>query len=575
MICCAGLVLPAGDVAPLPIPEVQVSSLASAVLDELRYDFPHTERASLFAGRNVMLIVPHEDDEICLFGGLFEEYVNAGSTLRVVFVTNGDAEGGDSGSVRIREAINAMAVAGIPEENVIFLGYGDQWRPKSSHIYHAGGDEPMTSYGGFTETYGTEEHPPYREGLPYTRNNLRNDLRSLLLQYRPDTIFCIDFDGHRDHRAVSLFFEEIMGELLKTDADYLPTVFKGFGYSTGWYAEMDFYAENIRSTRNPTAASYMEETNYYNWADRVRFPLAAEAMGRLKASTSVYQMLYAHASQEATTRSGGILSGDRVFWLRDTASLLYRAALSASSGNAAVLNDFKIIDTADLTVADVTFSGHVWTPDADDAEKTVSVTLPAPASLSELRLYDNPSLTANVLDAEIVFSDGSRLSTGPLEKNGAATSIRFEEKAGITGFTLRLGATEGEGAGLAELEAYTQAPGHGMHYIKLKNASDDFVYDYWIDPSGSERFSLYSLGMETPEDLAEAYTLTVEGDSPCSAAFEGGEIAVLCPAGRSLTLTIRSKADPSVADTVRISNPSSARRMLVKLMQHYEHAAGI
>ena len=39
-----------------------------------------------------MILVPHEDDEINLAGGVIEEYLKHGSEVYVVFSTNGDGD---------------------------------------------------------------------------------------------------------------------------------------------------------------------------------------------------------------------------------------------------------------------------------------------------------------------------------------------------------------------------------------------------------------------------------------------------------------------------------------------------
>ena len=49
----------------------------------------------VFCQHKVMLIVPHEDDDINVGGGILEQYVEHGSEVYPVFVTNGDY--GDSG----------------------------------------------------------------------------------------------------------------------------------------------------------------------------------------------------------------------------------------------------------------------------------------------------------------------------------------------------------------------------------------------------------------------------------------------------------------------------------------------
>jgi hypothetical protein len=137
-------------------------------------------KAGLYSGRDVMVIVPHQDDEANILGGVLEEFRDYGSTVRVVFSTNGDSEG--IPFVRMQEAIRYCAYTGIPEENVIFLGYGDRWdNDLGYHLYNAPSSEAVTlSKYGTTQTYGMEGHPAYREGNAYTAANFLDDLQSVI-----------------------------------------------------------------------------------------------------------------------------------------------------------------------------------------------------------------------------------------------------------------------------------------------------------------------------------------------------------------------------------------------------------
>ena len=47
-----------------------------------------TGKGGLYRGRRVMVLVPHEDDEINLMGGVLEQYVKYGSTVYIVYLTN-------------------------------------------------------------------------------------------------------------------------------------------------------------------------------------------------------------------------------------------------------------------------------------------------------------------------------------------------------------------------------------------------------------------------------------------------------------------------------------------------------
>ncbi|MBQ1403230.1 MAG: PIG-L family deacetylase, partial [Oscillospiraceae bacterium] len=204
-------------------------------------------KADIFAGKKVMVIVPHEDDELNLFGGLFEEYLKYGSNVKVVFVTNGDLY--LPRETRIREAINALSEVGVTEDNIVFLGYGDGYLYK--HLYNAYDGERLISEAGFMETHGADFHPAFIEEHPFTRENYIEDIKACILQEKPDVIFCNDYDSHTDHQAVSLAFEEAMGSILRENFGYQPVVYKGYAYSTAFYAPEDFYSDpNLLSTKN-------------------------------------------------------------------------------------------------------------------------------------------------------------------------------------------------------------------------------------------------------------------------------------------------------------------------------------
>ena len=76
---------------------------------------------------NIMIIVPHEDDEVLMAAGIIEQAVRDEKKITVVMATNGDYEGTDplTGSVRLPETIAGLKVLGVPEENIIFMGYAD------------------------------------------------------------------------------------------------------------------------------------------------------------------------------------------------------------------------------------------------------------------------------------------------------------------------------------------------------------------------------------------------------------------------------------------------------------------
>ena len=531
--------------------------IAALVLGILWYIFTSTTvyenvddgKSVVFANRRVMVIVPHQDDEINLLGGVFEQYLRRGSQVYVVYVTNGDMS--VDVQRRYAETIAGMARCGIPESNLIFLGYGDSIRAEDGQsMYFCPGDMVLESPAGFTATYGTDSHPPFREGREYTLDNMYEDIRDVILRYRPDVIFCSEYDEHGDHRMVSLLFDRAMGEILQSHENYDPYVFKGFAYSTAYEAVQDFYAVNLLSTVKPSSQSYMPESNIYNWNERLRLPVAADTLSRSIYSSSIYQALACYASQYTTDMADGIINGDKVFWFRESTSECYTADVSASSGNAALTTDFMLVDRL-YPYSPITPGDNTWVPLEADEEKTLTIIFPEARPIGRIKLYDNPSLEDNVLNVRVLFDDGTEIQSGPLPINGAAAQLEFEPKW-VKSLELSLTETEGSAAGLTEVEAYSKPFDSGFALVKIIDSKGNFVYDYYMDESGQEDFQIYSWGCS--RDVSR-YRVFCIGDEGCSAKVVDGKLRVTCPEGKSCTVTV-SNTDGSISDTVLIRNRS-------------------
>lgn len=528
------------------------------------YESPSVER-DIFKDKNVMVFVPHQDDELNILSGVIEEYVSAGSKVRIVYMTYGDYWGLQE--TRVSEALNVASFYGIDSSDVIFFGYGDQW--EGTHIYNMAGDEVATSHNGKNATYDVNGVTPYRHES-YTRNNLLNDFESVITEYMPDTLFCIDYDTHNDHIANSLLFEEAMGNVLKANEGYNPTVYKAFGYSTAWYAVEDFYdCDNVLSTVSTSSQSFLTENNCYNWADRVRFPVATSSLGFLMSGTTTYRGYALHASQDTSWNMIRVINSDKVFFQRDTSSLVYKAdiTVSSSSEDAYKLNDFKIVDTLDVNMEyNNDFCAGVWCPDEWDNDKEVTVKFSSPQDISCIRLYDSPSVYDNVLSAEITLSDGTEISCEDINKNGAATDITFNKKHGISGFTVRITSAEGTAYGFSEVEAYSTLPDYSADaYVKIQDTEGTFAYEYTM-PSAEQTFSLYAYECSS---LVSDYTVSVEGD--ISATVEDGVIKVTCATDKEGILTVTNKKN-GVSDSVKITNPNAFVRLgrnILRQMERY------
>jgi len=128
--------------------------------------------------QRAMVIAAHPDDIEFVVAGTVAKWVQAGTQIRYVLATSGDAGSHEPGMTReslarIREAEQRAAARAVGVDDVVFLGYRD------------GEVEPTLA--------------------------LRRDLVREIRRFRPDTVICYDptrllvgdrYINHPDHRAV-------------------------------------------------------------------------------------------------------------------------------------------------------------------------------------------------------------------------------------------------------------------------------------------------------------------------------------------------------------------------------------
>lgn len=506
---------------------------------------------SQFKNKKVMVIVPHEDDDLLISGQVLPPMYKNGADVRVVFATNGDKR--VSAYTRQSEACNALEKLGIPREKVIFLGY-----PDGTQLYV--GKKAFSFSSGWDHTYAGKGFKDYhfdRFGThaKYTAENMVDDIESVVLEYRPDYILAIDFDTHTDHRGVSISFEKAMERILKKESGYTPKVFKCFGYSLAWKSKPDFYALNIKSTvmqdrEKNNDPSYETDVPQYRWNNRIRLPIDKKSLSHSILRCSEYKALSEHLSQYAYCYSERIINGDSVYWNRRTDSLTYNADISVSSGDASLLNDFRLIGVGNRTAGpNVKLENCVSRFNKNDAQKTVTVKFDSPKTVSCVSLYDNFGLNSNILGGVITFSDGSKVEVPALNADGSETRVVFEPKHNITSFTFKV--TEYEGvAGLDEIEAFENADyDMGFSLIKLKNAdTDDYIYNYLITPDEKS----LNLGVYLSNPNAGYTIKIIEGDS---VKLEGNTL-VFDDDFEKCTVRAELNGDPSTYDQITVKRLS-------------------
>ena len=118
---------------------------------------------------------------------------------------------------------------------------------------------------------------------------------------------------------------------------------------------------------------------------------------------------------------------------------------------------------------------------------------------------------------------------------------------------------------LLKVEAFTQPESQKAEFIKAQNKNGDFCYDYIVNKSGREVFTVYSFPEQ--QDLE----ITAESsDEGVRCAVENGDINVYCPEGEQAVITVRSKENPDVLDRFRVSNPDERERYILSFKQSNE-----
>ena len=173
---------------------------------------------------SLMVIVPHQDDEILMCAGILWEAAKRKIPAVVVMVTNGDYGSSDLsiGRSRLKETLAGLAMLGIDAGNVEFLGYADTGMPKEESFLNGLYEE--TDAGRLhrshcsEETYGLEEKDEYHKKrwgahAPYDRAHLAADLYGVIEEHRPAMIFTTsEVDTHGDHSALCLFVRDSLAD---------------------------------------------------------------------------------------------------------------------------------------------------------------------------------------------------------------------------------------------------------------------------------------------------------------------------------------------------------------------------
>lgn len=410
--------------------------------------------------RSMLLIVPHQDDEILVGGAALYEFAHTKDWNTYVLFTTEGAALHEKPEMRMREAISALKVLGIPPNNIIFLGYGNEWQG-DHNIYNETSNKILTSLKGKQNTFALKDYPEYcfqRNGIhhAYTRNNYKDDLKQVIWEIKPEIIIAVDMDDHQEHMSTSLFLDECMEEILKTKRTYCPLLLKKFAYDGLWKGRDDYFTLPRVETLNGENRGNSTRNPSFQWSERIRFALPKACNTLCLYNNVLYRAIKKHVSQTGWLCSVRIINSDIVYWYRRTDNLILHSDIEVSSGNSKFINDFKIIDTQDVRNKNTVWENCSWFPSKSDAEKTIIVSWKEKVIIKQMVIYESPENgVGRIEDIYIKFDDGYEFHTGELKHNAVRNDFILNKQHYINKIELKIIKSSGK-IGISEIEAFSE-----------------------------------------------------------------------------------------------------------------------
>ena len=275
----------------------------------------------------IMVIVPHQDDELLLTAGVLYSAAHAGLNPHVVMVTNGDYGCHDHsvGYARLRETLTGVEMLGVPNEQVTFLGYADTGMPRAESFLAGLYDETdenkvHPSHCG-TETYGLPEKPDFHAqhfGMPapYTKAGFVQDLKAVLDEIEPDSIITTALcDTHGDHSGLYQFIcDELRSR--REAGKKVPTLYTGIVHSPAGDENWPL-RDGVRPLTCPEG---LESASTLRWENRIVLPVPQEMLNEDLAQNLKHRAISCHKTAlkpDAVDFLYSFVKADEVFWKVD------------------------------------------------------------------------------------------------------------------------------------------------------------------------------------------------------------------------------------------------------------------
>ena len=153
---------------------VRPMARATDVLEQIA-TLPWADLPAITAGRRILVLAPHPDDESLGCGGLIIQAVQAGLDVHVAILTDGSRSHPNSKthpaarlkSVREAEAAAAVAILGVARDHLWFMEYPDGSAPQRGRGLRAAGARlaERVSAHGIETVFSTWAHDPHHDHL--------------------------------------------------------------------------------------------------------------------------------------------------------------------------------------------------------------------------------------------------------------------------------------------------------------------------------------------------------------------------------------------------------------------------
>jgi LmbE family N-acetylglucosaminyl deacetylase len=418
----------------------------------------------MFAGTadaQIVVFAPHPDDEALFAGGIVYQAVQSGQPVKVVMATNGDCKDPSLAHQRQNETIAAMGVLGLAPSDVIFLGYPDCGLRQIYYNYTAVTSE-YTSVAGRSRTYGFEglgstDYHTYIYGSPakYNKPDMLQDIRTVLLNYRPQDIYVTSgYDEHSDHHTLNFFVVDAVTALTRENPSFQATVHEAIVHEP---CEMICDPSYHWPMPDFTPTQAFEEPPFLFmtprlWSDVESVPVPP-ALQSTNPATNPKNVAIDRYVTQANTWLHSFVKFDEIFWKSE---LWANLALTAAPTTSSVI--FNGMATTDR-INDGSVSGSSQKPDGEWISNSqlagawAQLTWPTAQTITRIVLHDRTDEGQNVTSGSLIFSDGTSIPVGALPPNGAGLTLNFAAKS-VTWVRFTALTATGTAVGLSEFEVY-------------------------------------------------------------------------------------------------------------------------